>query len=403
MGYPSYLIVAALCFAAGCTNSQSGPNQTATQVPTTSTTAEKGKTMKKIEGPIVLKVDWYHEDGICIQLQADGPCLKSPNDMRLAAPDLHKRYEHVGALAQIFHKFEPGISEEMFARVTGYQEWWAQNFEPKDFFDREQGYIFVQPNGLGPEVLHDAKLEGDKLIYFSARVIGQDHGIQAFRNVVDFASDDWSPQITELETTGQPRIGLNDQAIAIFGGLPEGFAHAKTPSGDVFLAAKPGPGASPFAWVDNDKKVEQFRDWARLVAKHPEAASPEAAKQLAYGVTNYPLSSGRQLIDDSAAYKKEYTDQNRSLEKLRYHVDQLRVTQYTIADWDAIKDPAIKDSVLVAYFRQGRQPSRVTYRLSDFANEAQVDYVDLASSLPISDTKDGPMLEPLIEKPSPNH
>lgn len=351
--------------------------------------------MSKVKDPIVLKVDRYHEDGSCVQLQEDGPCLKSPNELRAAAPDLHRRYEHIGALAQIFHMFAPGISQEVFPRYAGYQQWWAKSFEPADFFEREQGYLSVNPSGLGPETIHDVKLDGDKLIYFSARIIGPDHGVQVFRNVVDFASDDWTPKITELETSGQPRKGLNDRAIAIFGGLVEGFAHAKTTTGDVYLAAKPAEGASAFVWRDKAQKIERFKDWASLVAQHPDAASLDAAKQLAYAVANYPLSSGRQLITDSAAYKKEYKDNGWAEERLRYHVDQLRITLYTIDDWDAITDPVITDGVLVAHFRQGRQPSRMTYPLSSFADHTEAQHVELAKSKTISDTKDGPTLQQL--------
>ncbi len=383
-------IIAALIWVAGCTNSQSGPSQTAVQVPSTAT--EKGAPVSTIKDPITLKANWYHEDGICIQFQEDGPCLKSLSEMREAAPNLHKRTEHLGALAQIIHRFHPGISQEVFPRLAGYQAWWTKAFEPADFFDREQGNILVRPSGPNVETLHDVKLDGDRLIYFSGRMIGPDHGVQVFRNEVDFASNDWTPKITELETTEQPRKGLNDRTIAIFGALAEGYAHAKLPAGDVYLAAKPAAGASAFVWRNSDQKIERFKDWASLLAKHPEAASPEAANQLAYAFANYPLSSGRQLIKDSAAYKTEYTDGDWGLEKLRYHVDQMRITRYTIADWDGITDPVIKDGVLVAHFQQGRQPSRMTYRIADFANDTEAEYVDLATSKTISDSKGGPPL-----------
>jgi hypothetical protein len=380
-------IIAALLLVAGCTSSQSGPIQ-----PQTTSTSQEGNEVKKVEGPIILKVDWDYGDGIGVQLQPDGQYLTSPNELRAAAPDLHKRYEHIGALAQIFHKFEPGISDEVFATVQGYDEWWAKWFEPAGFFDNEHGFVGVNPSGLSSDVLHDARLEGDKLVYFSGRVIDIHDGIQAFRNEVDFASEDWTPKIVELKLAGQPRKGLNDRTIAIFGGLVEGYARAQAPTGEVFLAAKPGAGASPFVWRNADKKVEKFTSWATLLAKHPEAGSPEAAKELAYGIANHPLGSGFQLITDSAEYKKEYKDGDWGTEKLRYHVDQIRVTEYTIADWDKIADPVIKDGVLVAYFKQGRQPSRMTYQLGDFAKQPQVEYVELTTSKRISDTEDGPVL-----------
>ncbi len=390
-------IIAALLVVAGCTNSQSGP----IQPQTTSTPIEKGNEVKKVEGPIILKVDWDYEDGIGVQLQPDGPYFTSPNELRAAAPDLHKRYEHIGALAQIFHHFEPGISDEVFPRVKGYNEWWAKWFEPADFFEREHGFLGVNPSGLGPDVLHDVKLEGDKLVYFSGRVISVDHGIQAFRNEVDFASEDWTPKITELKLEGQPRKSLNDQATAIFGGLAEGYARGKTPSGEVYLAAKPAAGSSPFVWRTADKKVERFASWAELYAKHPEAGGPEAAKELAYGIANYPLNSGFQLITDSAEYKKEYKDGDWGTEKLRYHVDQIRVTEYAVNDWDAIVDPVIDDGVLVAHFRQGRQPARMKYRISDFAAQPQAEFVKLSTSKQISDTRDGPSLDLPDQPPHP--
>ena len=141
--------------------------------------------------------------------------------------------------------------------------------------------------------------------------------------------------------------------------------------------------------------MERFKDWSSLVAKHPDAASADVAKQLAYAVANYPLSAGRQLIEDSAAYKKEYKDSGWAEERLRYHVDQLRITLYTIDDWDAITDPVIKDGVLVAHFQQGRQPSRMTYPLSSFASHTEAQHVALAKSRTISDTKGGPTLQQL--------
>ncbi len=395
MRYIPKMIMAALVVFTGCTNAQNNPIQTQT----TSTPIEKGKVVKTVEGPITLKVDWDYNGGLGVQLQPDGQYLTSPNELRMAAPDLHKRYEHVGALAQIFHKFQPGISDEVFTTAKAYQDWWAKWFEPAEFFNNEHGFVGVNPSGLSSDVVHDARLEGDKLVYFSGRVIDIHDGIQAFRNEVDFASTDWTPKIVELKLAGQPRKGLNDRAIAIFGGLVEGYARAQTPSGEVFLAAKPGAGASPFVWRNADKKVERFASWEALLAKHPAGGAPEVAKQLAYGIANYPLSSGSQLITDSAAYKQEYKDGNWGTEKLRYHVDQIRVTKYTIAEWDSIADPAIKDGVLVAFFKQGRQPSRVTYRLSEFAEQPAVEYIELASAELISDTKNGPSLQPSTPLP----
>ncbi|MEZ4459012.1 MAG: hypothetical protein R3E66_04650 [bacterium] len=314
-------------------------------------------------------------------------------EIRAAAPDLHKRYENARNLAYMAHSLEPGISDELFRTRASYDEWWKKWFEPDNFFDRNLSSINVNPSGVDPREIKDATLEGDKLVYYSGRVIAADHGIQAFRNEVDFSSDDWTPKIEELQTSGQVRTRINEGAIAIFGGLAEGFVHAKSATGDVYLSSKPQSGAAAFVWRDTDKKIERFTTWAELMTKHPEAGSAEVAAELAEGIVNYPLNESLQLIKDSDAYKKEYKDSNWGVEKLRYWVDQLRVTEFTIVNWDTIVNPEIRNGAVVAHFKRGnRQPARMTYTLDDFAKGTPAEVVDLFTATVVSDTKDGPGL-----------
>jgi hypothetical protein len=313
------------------------------------------------------------------------------DEVRAAAPDLHKLHENPRNLAYIAHALQPGISDELFRTRNDYQIWWAKWFEPEDFFSRNFATVATNPSGVDPSEIHDASIVDDKLTYYSGRVISIDFGVQMFRNVVDFGSEDWNPKIEELSTTQQSRKSVNDKTVEIFGGLVEGFVHAKGESGGLYLAAKPEAKASPFVWKPNDQAPQQFKTWASLVAKYPDAGSPRVASELADGINHYPLRSGLGLIKDVQAYKTEYKDGKWDLLKLRYWGDQLRITQFTVTDWDSVVDPFIKDGVLIAHFKDNdRQPARLTYPLNQFALQSEREFQSLSTSALVSDTRLGP-------------
>ena len=318
-------------------------------------------------------------------------CLATINDVRTAAPDLHKRHENAGDLAAMVHHLTIQDTNTVFRTVGEYQKWWNTKFESDDFFERELGTLSFNPRRPDPSGIFDAKLEGEKLVFFAG--MSELTGVNVFRNEVDFSSQDWTPNVVSLPNTEYVRKGLNDQAVALFGGLVDGFVKVQTPTGDLLLSYRPEGDAAPIVWRNADKKVERFKDWKALVAKHPNVTHADVAKALAARLAGY-LSTTRGLIEDAAEYKKEYETNNWGVENLKYWVNQTRVTEFIIDDWNSITDPVIKDGVLIAHFRSGRQPVRMTYELDDFAKGVSVRFVELATAKVISDTTKQPQLVP---------
>jgi len=393
---PSTLGFAAALLTAGCTNASKPSSLAAADEPTPRPGADRDKPSalaaaeEPTPTPLEVRVEWP-KSGRCVSLQPGGPCYGTLDEVREAAPDLPHRVKSASILADVIHALGPRQGDELFKTVDGYEAWWAKWFEPPDFFEHNYASVGANPSRPAPGQIEEPKLQGDKLVFFTGRVVSVDHGMQAFRMDVDLASEDWKPKSSELTRTNQVRTRLNDRAEAIFGGLVDGFARAETPVGTVYLAAKPAGGASPFVWRTADGSLERFKHWSALVVKHPQAGSRSVAIELARAAANYPVQTSSQLIEDAAAYRKEYKDAGWGVSKLRYQVDQLRVTEYTVANWNEIVDPVIADGVVVAHFKNGdRQPERMTYALSEFAAQTQARLVPEYSSKIISDTQGAP-------------
>lgn len=389
MRLPKTPTIYLVAFCLSCTNSNvDKPDMVADSKVEQPETEEKIVT--RIRGPLEIKVNW-EPSGSCVFLESGGNCLKNMDEVRAASPDLHKLHENPRNLAYIAHALQPGISDELFRTRKDYQTWWAKWFEPEDFFSRNFATVANTPSGMDPADIHDATIVDEKLTYYSGRVISIDHGVQMFRNVVDFGSEDWNPKIEELKTTRQTRKSVNDRTVEIFGGLVEGFVHAKGENGSLYLAAKPEAEASPFVWKPNDQAPQRFKTWASLVAKFPKAGSPSIAAELADGINHYSTSSGFRLLKDVQAYKSEYQEGQWDLLKLRYWGDELRVTQFTVTDWSSVVDPFIEDGILIAHFRDNdRQPARLTYPLKQFALQSEREFQSLSTSTLVSDTRLGP-------------
>lgn len=411
---PSTLCFAAALLTVGCTNTTTPSSLAAADEPTPAPGAARNKPSSlaaadgptstpgadagKPDGPLEITLEWP-KSGRCVSLQPGGPCYRTLDEVREAAPDLHARVKSASILADVIHALEPGHGDELFKTVDGYEAWWAKWFEPPHFFEFNYASVGAKPSRPATGEIEEPKLQGAELVFFTGRVVSSEHGMQAFRIEVDFASKDWKPKSSELACTSQVRAGLNDRAEAIFGGLVDGFARAGTPVGTVYLAAKPAGDAAPFVWRMADGSLKRFKRWSALVAKHPQAGSKSVAIQIATAAANYPLQANSQLIEDAAAYRKEYKDAGWGVLNLRYWVDQLRVTEYSVANWDEIVDPVIADGVLVAHFKNSdHQPERMTYALSGFAAQAPVRLVPEYSSKVISDTRGEPLV-PLHPEP----
>lgn len=351
--------------------SASRPNRRARRI---DAKARKAPVIKHV-GPMTLIVDGSKD---CVRLEIDGPCYYTLENLQTGAPDLLQGTgRDASALALAVDMIGSNSNDLLVKDSSEAESWWQKWFEPNNALEQEHFGVESDLSAPDFEEIKEPALENDVLVYFTVRSLGVDRGAEAYRNEVDFKAKAWKRIKTPLKKA--PRARQSANVIELFGGAIQSFARAKSNDASLFLAVRPTGGAAPFVWHPKVGDSERFMTWEALFAKHPEAASKALASSLARVILGHQrfrtnFDHGRELttqfpvITDTTAYKAEYKSKNKSVLKLRYQVDQVKVTNFAVTNWAAIVDPQIVDGELIAFFEDNDgQPHRLSYRLSEFS------------------------------------
>ena len=337
----------------------------------------------------------YEEDGRP-NVSLDGEVFASIDELQAARGLASDWGPYPALLARILVHLQRG-DQELFTDREPAEAWWARWFEPPDLLERDALPLDIRLSAPDPERVRSPVFQGETLVFCTGRVIDVNHGAQTFEHRVDLSARPWSLQVADLPSVARSRAG--GRVRALFGGDVAGFVSAAVGSGRFYLAIQPAEGASLLALQPENSPPERFSSWAELAARCPEATAPAAVARLADAMRSYPLRESGSAIADVAAYRAQYEREGYGREKLRYWVDQTRITDFEV-DWDTLHDPRVEDGVVKTFVKgPDRQPYRFSMALAEMSRVGWPTKLESAHrSTLVYDSRGGPSL---VSEPTP--
>lgn len=336
-----------------------------------------------------------HDQFPFVRVKANGDKIESFEALQKSVPnlvDVLRTQPHGAAmLAQFYSHLELQNSLELFASGDAAKVWWSAELEPTDVLEREMYLFTAQPSAPDFDRIKAPYFEGNSLVFFAGRMIGENHGSQVWEYRIDLSSTPWTSTREELPALMRERPALSQKAAELFGGAVEGYARGVGKNGSVYLTVKPDEKAAKFVWRPNLGNAEKFSSWAELARKYPEVNDTKTVASLAAGMSNYPVGRSYDVIHDLGVFKAEYMKSGRGYQKLRYWGDEIRETAFTV-DWDKVHDARVVDDTITAFFSMGNgQPHRLEMTFSKFSESGWPEaFEPFFTSKVIYDSKDGP-------------
>lgn len=362
------------------------------------------------QSPLLEQLQIQFKSRACVAISESSPCYESVPELLAAMPDLAEQIRskpaHANTFASLLHWLEQGrfreTSSAYFAEaqlVTGRisaQKTADQWLAAPDLKTLESWRAEIRSEIPAIGELPSPGWRGNTFVA-SALFLEQDlhsservSALIAVQYEVDF---DKTGETTRKRLPGKPHDlkSHRDAVTALFGGPVDAFLSVPASDGhSIFVAIGAHKGASPFVSSGPGGSVARYRSWKQLEAALPQAATRETIAKLAKRITAFFSEEQSNVIVDAAAYKDLYRKNNWKELKLRYWHDELRVTQYTIADFDTIADPKIENEKLVVFCQEqhnvGREPTRLEMRLSKLTLKSQYTSTAMALGRVVSDT-----------------
>lgn len=357
--------------------------------------------------PLALQIDFKSK--ACIKTTRAATCFESIPELIKATPELvswvHASPQNRDAFAGVVHWLgeiefrannpgyvgrselvrDPKQAEEIITKFLSvpnlaWLTWWradTRSFRP-----------------AGSTALAGPTLEGNTLTAYALARQNKSYdksykrGVAALRYQVQLDTGG-AIETTRLDSEPYDLSSHRAAVHALFGAPVDAFSGIEaTPEERLLIAIGGKRGAAALVVVDQQKNTYSFKSWAQLQKAMPKVAGPKVVAKLADAlVTFYKGESSDAhcyVIDDAKEYRRLYAENNWRQLKLRYWHDQLRVTDYTIPEFDTIADPSIKNERLTAYCMErpnsGREPSRLVMNLRSLALSSKYTLTPMSTS-----------------------
>lgn len=274
-------------------------------------------------------------------------------------------------------------------------------FDDPEVLTRSRWRTNAVVTGPDPQLLCTPTWDGDHLVITTvSELSGMQGTFSSDRYEYCFDADKWTYQrsnIAEVSLSAEQADAAVRQA---FGGGVDGFIRIafdpvlRLSSGGAALLVglNPSEGSSRFVWLSSDGEIRRFSTWFDFQEQSGAFQTGEAQAflvgHLFSELTRLRVThENYSIIEDPIVYREEYIRANRQIQKLRYRVDEMRITEFAVEDFDAIHAPIIEGTEVVAFFKNSSgQPNRLTFDLHELDWNMDLEMEPLFTAQVTSDT-----------------
>lgn len=359
----------------------------------------------------LLKIDWNENGRAGLRIAASGKFVATLDELRAALPDLPGRAR---SDPRYLHQLVHGLmtvtnwTSECIGKPEDIAEKLQPRLDPGDVLERHTWNTQYTVSAPSPLHVKPPRWEGDTFVIDCVDpIVGMQDTYYGTRHRFTLGDTSWTHAREDLAAVAHVPERARALVTEAFGGEVRGFIRfPRDQQGALYVALGPAAGTRRYLWRPTSGEPQRFATWAEFSQAVGVFNAPAALAEFAGTLHDTIAQQGirhdnYRIIADPAAYREDYRTNRRDTHVLRYYVDKLKTTRFTVRDFDAIQPPKIEGERLVAYFSNGRgQPVRLDLDLSTLDWGSPLPMVELFEERVISDTGN-PLGEPIQTAPDP--
>ncbi len=328
------------------------------------------------------------------------PCFETPEALREAHPQLHRKTTAMSLAASLVHLANPELVDAPQLVRKHRDPSGSKLLGP---FDLGEHALWIRdaPHERTPHddlMLPAFSKDGDSLTYDVSTVTRPEPEgfvVVSERITVVFSDTAWTKtsKVLPREDLQAPLIKQAEEGM---GGSVAALMGIPVEGGDWYVAFEPEGEASPFAWRGTGDAVVGYASMAALLEANPAIGTPEGKLALAKVLNKHLFTGSFHPIRDASAWQDLYLRSGQDVLKQRAYNQGYydEYVHYTVQDFASISDPSFEGDVFTVYLEgSNKQPYRASVDLSALAVGQTIEPEFMATWT--TSEHDGPMPPPM--------